>query len=358
MKFLLKGLAGEEIASNLLPQCVSCFASVTDGVTAKKQCPVDKQHRRVGVARSPVGSICLCSPIQDDVNSSRVFRSRMAAHLSALDFVSQMRREFAASYNQQLDRVTHNLTSLNAHCIQEVFDLVSQETLTKNISQQMKFVQDAMKASPQKAAKTFLRIAKNNLAMKLEFVAMRFLDSTAPHPAFREHQIKQVVMNVLHAFFQDFTDLDVRVAVEESPATVLLDYDTFHVALYHVIDNATKYVMPHSEVHVRFNTEDGRVNVVFDMMSLPIPRDELGRIGEEGFSGQLARHLQLSGHGMGMFRTKRLLAVNDGELSIRPNATPAKDTTHNGIQYQHNVFVISLMESQRRRRTTSGTVRR
>lgn len=180
MNFLLKSIVGEEISSNLLPQCASCFASVTTDSTSKTQCPVDRHHRRVGVARTSLGSICLCSSTEDDLNSSRVFRSRMIAYLSALDFVSQMKREFAAAYNQQLDRVTHNLTSLNAHCIQEVFDLVSQETLTKNIYQQIKFVQDTMKASPQKAAKTFLRITKNNLAMKLEFVAMRFLNSTAP----------------------------------------------------------------------------------------------------------------------------------------------------------------------------------
>ncbi|MEW6076562.1 MAG: hypothetical protein AB1724_01990 [Thermodesulfobacteriota bacterium] len=253
----------------------------------------------------------------------------------------------AAAFNQQMKRLLHNLTSLNAHCIQEIFDLVSQDTLTKNISQQLKTVQNVLKASPQKAARTILRIAKNNLAMKSEFVAMRYLEDASPHPQLRVHQIQKVVLNVLHAFFQDFTDHSVRVYVNDSPFTVLLDYDTFHVALYHVFDNATKYIMPNSELIVSFEAKDGRVKVVLDMLSLPISPQELARLGEEGFSGSLAIRLQLAGHGLGMFRTKRLLTVNRGLLNVQPNISPSKVIKHNGITYEYNRFVFSLLESTR-----------
>lgn len=349
MKYLIQSSTGEDVAKNLLPSCSECFASTPFGESIKRICPADQAPRRLGRINTESGLVCLCSPSEADVNSTRVFRARMAAYTGVLEHVKGIRADIAVSYNQQLSRLMHNLTSLNAHCIQEMFALVSQDTLTKNIGQQIKYVRDAMSASPDKAARTFLRIAKNNLAMKSEFVAMRFLDEKTPRPAFRVHAIRKVVLNVLHAFFQDFTDHDVHVNIEESKATVLLDYDTFHVALYHVIDNATKYVMPHSKIFVSFNVTDGKVNIVFDMFSVPIPAEEKERIGEEGFSGNLARGLLLAGHGMGMFRTKRLMAVNDGELIIRANIEPSRATTHNGIEYQENQFILSLLVSQKRR---------
>jgi len=342
MKYLLKGRENEEITSNVLPECGVCFALIPIGTTSKIKCPADKHLHRRGSVTSEFGSASLCSLNEDDLNSSRVFHSRMLSYLTVIEHISKIKADIVATYNKQLDRVTHNLTSLNAHCIQEVFDLVSQDTLTKDLSQQIKSVQDAMKASPQKAARTFLRIAKNNLTMKAEFVAIRYLGTPTPRPAFREHVIRKVVLNVLHAFFQDFTDRGVHVDVEESPAIVLLDYDTFHVALYHVIDNATKYVMPKSKVVVRFVAKDSRVNVIFEMLSIPIPKDECVRIGEEGFSGKLARDLALAGHGVGMFRTKLLLAVNDGKMIIRPNVNPARATKYNGIPFHCNIFEVSL----------------
>lgn len=354
MKVLLKGSDGNEVASTVIPQCAACFSSLCAKVTkAKHKCTADGRNRRLGSMSSECGSVYLCSPLADDLNSSRVFNSRLLAYLEVIGSVQTIKTDVAAGYNQKLDRLMHNLTSLNAHCIQELFDFVSQDALTMNIGQQIKFVQDAMKASPPKAAKTFLRIAKNNLAMKSEFVAMRFFDTSAPHPKLREHAIRKVVLNVLHAFFQDFNDHGVRVTVGESAATAMLDYDTFHVAIYHIIDNATKYIMPHSEMNVRFAVVAERVKVDFDMLSLPIPDDEAERIGEEGFSGSIAKSLQLSGHGMGMFRTKRLLAANNGEMTIEANLDPNKATSHNGIEYQQNVFSVAIAEAQKRDRSPS-----
>jgi hypothetical protein len=349
MKYLVIGPKGEEVARRVLPDCSTCFSSLLGGTTAMMKCPADRKNRRVGVIASEAGKVCLCSSIGDDLNSSRVFRARLHAFGTTIPFVQETKADLAASYNQQLNRVTHNLTSLNAHCIQELFALVPQDTLTMNITQQIKVIQDAMKASPLEAAKTFLRIAKNNRAMKLEFVAMRFLDDSAPRPVFREHQIQKVVLNVLHAFFQDFNERGVHVTVEDSDTFVMLDYDTFHVALYHIIDNATKYVMPRSRVTIRFASEQTRVNVVFEMLSLAIPAEEVGRIGEEGFSGSTAKHLQLAGHGMGMFRTRRLMKANDGELIIKANVDPSRRATYDGIEYEQNQFVVCLSLSPKRR---------
>jgi K+-sensing histidine kinase KdpD len=350
MKYSLYDVSRKEVARNFLPNCDLCFSSVSLDATVKKKCPSDGQQRRLGILSISSEKVSLCSPLEEDLNSTRIFRSRMKAYVDVLQYIRTIRSEF----NQSQKRLLHNLTSLNAHCIQEVYDLVPQDTLTKNFTQQLQIVQNTLSASPEKAARVFLRIAKNNLAMKSEFAVMRLLDEINHRPQLREHSIQKVVLNILHVFFQDFTERRVHVTVQDSPVYVLIDYDTFSVALYHVIDNATKYIMPRSELMVFFEATGERVNVVFDMFSLAISKEELPRIGEEGFSGNLPRALQLAGNGLGIFRTRKFLALNNGNLLIKSNVTPSRTTKDKGIEYNKNQFIITLNATQNKGRTPTS----
>lgn len=349
MKYALQDSAGKQIAGNLLPPCMDCMSANRTGKTSRLRCPADGQTRRSGLVVSSLGRVWMCSPLKEDIESKRLFLFRMNAHLSVLQHVAEMRAELAASFNQKLTHLLHNLTSLNAHAIQDVYALVDQEVLTKQLTEQLKLIQNAMKASPSKAARTFLRIAKNNLAMKSEFAAMRFLDETSPRPRFRNHPIRKVVLNVLHSFFPDFTDHQIRVTVHDCAAIVPLDYDSFHCAIYHLIDNAAKYAMPDSEIIVAFVDGKDQFRIVFDMLSLRIPADEVSRIGDEWFSGSLPRSLDLAGNGVGMFRAKRLLAANDGRFLIEANIAPERARKHDGVWYEENRFTVVLEKSSRRR---------
>jgi signal transduction histidine kinase len=346
MKYFIQDKSDGEILSNKLAPCEICFGELSLSSTIKRKCSIDSVQRRLGMTRTESGVVRMCSPNENDINSSRVFRSRLEAYSSIIVPFITAKKDVAAAYNQKLKRLTHNLTSLNAHCIQEVFDLISQDTLTKNVDQQIQLIQDTMRKFPVKTAQMILRIAKNNLAMKSEFIAIRYFDETTPAPALRSHPIRKVVLNVLHAFFQDFTDKGVRVIVRDSIVMAQLDYDTFHVALYHVLDNATKYVKTNSKVEISFDTSEGHINVILDMISFAIPINEQARIGEEGFSGTIAVERGLSGHGLGVFRTKRLLSVNNAELIIRPNIDPARALKDKGIDYQNNQFILRLQESR------------
>ncbi len=349
MKYQVYGLGDVIIASNTLLKCEDCINSIQSGDSSKIKCSVDKKLRKFGVLKSNVGGVFLCSYQNNDLASSRVFRARLDAFLTMINYIKDIQSDILTSYSKQLNHVIHNLKSLNAHCIQEFFDFIPQENLTKEIADQIKLLKYEMKSYPDNAARTFLRIAKNNLAMKLEFAALFYLDEHAPYPKMQEHNIRKVILNVLHVFFQDFSEKDVQVTVEKSEFYSLLDYETFHVAIYPIIDNATKYVMPKSVVTVKFIAIQKRLIIVFDMMSIPILPEEVSRIGDEGFSGYVAKQLQLSGNGIGMFRTKRLLHVNSGKLEIKNNVTPSRRTTYNGFQYEHNQFIVNMTLSPKSR---------
>ena len=342
MIYNIKNPAGEIIADSTFPICAKCVESTNKGCSSKIKCSRDGKFRRIGSAQISDGQVFLCSSLDDDLNSSRVFKARLDAYGTTVHYTQQVKDTLYQPFDKQLKRLTHNLTSLNAHCMQELFALVPQETLVQNIEQQLKFIKDVLKASPQEAAKAFLRIAKNNLAMKLEFVAIHYLNDKTQPPICKDHSIRKVVLNVLHTFFQDFSDHNVYVKVDDSDLRAFIDYDTFHVAVYDVIDNATKYIMPHSTLAVRFSTDGNFVKVTFEMLSIPIMPHEIVCIGNEGFSGSIAQKLSLAGSGMGMFRTRKLLNIIGGDISIEPNFAPLKRTNHNGIDYEYNRFSLIM----------------
>ena len=176
-----------------------------------------------------------------------------------------------------------------------------QESLAKQFNEQIRFIEETIIAMPEDVAQALLRIQKNNLAMKSEFFSMRFLGEHSPALRPQIHDLRKVVLNVLHVFLQDFTDLRVEVRVSDFSAKVAFDYDTFHSAVYHVLDNAAKYVMPNSDIRIDFHVTDGLFQIEFVMFSLMIPEEELEHIGEEGFSGSLPQTLGKAGHGLGMF---------------------------------------------------------
>ena len=75
------------------------------------------------------------------------------------------------------------------------------------------------------------------------------------------------------------------------------------------------------------------------MKSLYIQDGEEQEIFNEGYSGVLAKKTALSGKGIGMYRAKRLIELNNGTITIEPGEFPQNIK---GIEYADNKFIITL----------------
>lgn len=64
---------------------------------------------------------------------------------------------------QKVNRLVHNLSSINAHNIQEIYDLVPQDILSRNWRNQMDYIQKEIELDSRKAAMMFLRLAKHSI---------------------------------------------------------------------------------------------------------------------------------------------------------------------------------------------------
>ena len=186
----------------------------------------------------------------------------------------------------------------------------------------------------------FLRIAKHNIHMKSEFSIYRKLDrDDNADLEFKSYPIRIVVLNVLHTFFGDFTSKNVYVKVSDYFGKVFIDYETIQVALYHLIENSSKYTKTDSTIFIDFFEEYNDVIVSMEMVSLHIPVNEREKIFKEGVSGVSAKKLGKSGDGIGMWRIKQMIELNKGSIEVNCGE---EIENFRGVDFSKNTFKFRL----------------
>lgn len=295
---------------------------------------------RGGVMLSKSGTVFGFSNDQDYLRSTKKFRTTLETILNSIDFLLDAVRTHSESTNASTKRLIHNLTSLNAHNIQEIYSIVPQELLASKTSGHIAEVQKIVSGSTRDVALALLAIAKTNLSMKTEFSVFRNLFNAQPSLQRKRHVVHKVLMNVLYLFFPDFTDKDVHVSITDSTVSAWFDYESIHVALYHLIDNASKYVKPRSDINIVIEERNEWVALLFEMRSLKILKDEVPKLFDEGFSGSLAEKTGKSGSGIGTSLIRKVLELNNGTVEVK--IYPETIETLMGIEYQDNIFEIVL----------------
>jgi signal transduction histidine kinase len=236
-------------------------------------------------------------------------------------------------------RLLHNLKSLTAKTTQEVYYIAQQQRLfTTDPKDAVKYVAEEIRAHSEDAAKAFIEILKHQAAQKAEYTAFERLSGKFDLAAAERHDVHRVLMNVFYLFFGELLPKKVWVAVQPTRLQALFEYESIHVCIYYLVENAAKYIRPGSELNVTM-TEDinGYVVIRFAMESLVIKRDETERIFEEGVSGSYAVDRRLNGGGIGLYLARAMAKLNRGTLTVLAGQpVPA------GGDYARNTFVLAL----------------
>ena len=338
MKFQIKDFGGATLYTSLNTSCFGCLEQC-NSKSISIRCVVDGEKHRCGYFNGNNGSVFLCTSNSDEINSSRIFREKIDLYYNFIKCFNDYKIEIQESFNINTKRLLHNLISLNAHNMQELFSIVPQEELTGNIRSQLEIIKKYILNDPDEAASAILRVAKNNVSIKNEFSGFKKLYEKNPKIIKKHHNARKVVLNVLHVFFQDFADKTVNVRVKESEHKVFIDYESFHVALYHLIDNATKYTMPGSIFTIDFIEKKDYFKIVFDMLSLKIHESEYDKIYMDGYSGFSPQISGKKGDGLGMGIVKSVLTLNSAYIELKVNGN---EVTYNGCEYMNNSFEISF----------------
>jgi len=337
MKFHLKNKDGNIIINQFTLECKSCIKSTTLK-SNKVICSIHKDKRIIGFYENEIGSCFACSNDELLYNKPKIFRKKVQFANDSMYAVENIKKEL----KEGAERLTHNLTKTNAHNIQELYALVPQDILSKNYKNQLEIISEIIMEDPIEAAKTFLRIAKNNAAIKVEFSVFNKMFSGNSSLNIKPYHIKNVTLNVFHIFFNNFNKINVYVDVQDCEDTIRIDYESIHVILYHLIDNATKYILPDTTLYVTFVKNENDYRIRLDMISVKIEEEEKTKILSDRVRGVYAKKLNKTGSGIGLSQISKILDVIGGDLIIYNNPNEEKSVKYKSVKFENNIFEIIL----------------
>lgn len=234
-------------------------------------------------------------------------------------------------------RLLHNLKSLTAKTSQEVFLLAQQDRLLGNPREIVPYLASEIQGNLEGTARALLEILKHQAAQKAEYTAFDRLSGKLDKSSSETHDVHRVLMNVFYLFFGEFIAKKIRAEVERTHIQARFDYDSIHVCIYYLVENAAKYTRSNSDFTVSVSqSSEGLVKIRFVMESLFIKPEETDLIFEEGYSGSNAIDANLNGAGLGLYLARSMVRMNSGKLTVIAGGALR------GSQYARNTFVLTL----------------
>jgi signal transduction histidine kinase len=342
MHIFLVDKSDRVLYSNLDPECRNCLSTCTLASEVTHSCGVAGRRRR-GVSTSEFGKAYVCTDDADLVASSKIFRRLLNLHAAMLGGYQDIRQQLEKEASRNARRLLHNVTSLNAHILQELYSLVPQEKLLGGASKQIDEIRKIVTAQTKTAAYAYLKVLKNATAMKTEFSVVDRLWSGNLEKLLqlRPHNIHRVVLNTASVFFLEFQEKGVKVDIDHSAGDflTLIDYEAFSVALYHLLHNAVKYTSHNSTLTITFARTEAFVSTIIAMDSLHIYPHERTRIFDDEYSGELPRKLGKVGSGYGLGAARTIMRLHGGDIIV--TAGHLEGGTGGG-GYSKNAFELRL----------------
>lgn len=334
-KFPRAALWSDDRARPYIDQLGSDLETLRSRLNQDGSIVIELGGRRIRVTRKSAGTYTAmaASADPDRLKSKR----RMDAEVNAILSSAPAIEASVKVAEQRTRRLIHNLKSLTAKTNQEIFNLVQQSSMMSSPRDMVSYVSGEIAKIPDETAKALIEILKHQAAQKAEFSAFEKLSGRVSSIRQEQHEIHRVIMNVLYLFYSDLIDKKVRFAVDSTNLKAIFDYESVHVCIYYLIENAAKYTMRNSVLNITF-AEDGRgmVDIRFAMESLAIDHDEEEAVFSEGVSGRRAVSNNLSGGGIGLYLAREMAALNGGSLFLHAGKATIGDT------YARNAFVLSL----------------
>lgn len=328
------------VVSSLDPGCREACYDLTNTECEKKCLGNKGEARRRGKIFVPSGTVFLCSDDKDLLNSKKVFLKQLKFYAEMIDAFVEIQKLTIEQVKRENGRLVHNLTTLNSHIIQEIYNIVPQDDLSGRPADQIRTIAAAISVDTNIAAQAALRILKNAVAARTEMQIVRRLRTAGQLPTpMKAHFIHKVIKNVLITFFQDSLGCQINWNLRASKAKIFVDYESISAALYRLFENFIKYCAPNSTIDIGFDSDGSRLKIIFEMKSLIIHQDEQEKIFEEGYSGESARHCRLNGDGLGLHFVTEMLGLNNAKIHV---VAGTKIEFIGGREYAPNRFTIDF----------------
>jgi signal transduction histidine kinase len=340
MKYLIKNNKGDTILSNLNASELELAHSCS---SQSEQISINKQKFRHGKLALEDCSIYLLT--NDEKITGKIFKKYQEIFSLFSNIFNSSHSQIRQSELNMTRRLKHNLVTYNSHILQEIYQLIPQDEITSiDGKSQLKKIDQALSKNTSKTSQAFLRILKNASLEKAEFDVFDKLYKNDSTPAFIEHSIHKIILLTINTFWLDFLELGIDVEIQSTNKKVILDYNSFSVALGHIFDNSVKYALPNSKISIWFyeNVMDDHFDINIDMISLKVCDSDKEKIFQEGVSGECAKEKEVNGSGVGLYIARRMIELNNGTIKFFPNISLKESRKFENYPYEKNRIRIAL----------------
>jgi hypothetical protein len=339
MKFIITNKSGQLIEG--INDTIGIESEITNcNVDCERVfCKLKNTYRRQGVFKTEFFNYYIYSYDQDVTN--RIFKFyNHAFSILAVNFEKNIQNQ-KIKESQKTRRLKHNLITHSSNILQELYKLFPQDSF-RNGCNHLTTIENVIKKDTSKAAYTYLKVLKNSNLMKAEFDVYEMLENENPYLDFSIHSIHKVLILTLNPFWLDLVEKNVNINIEQYHGTVTIDYKSVSVILSHIFDNMSKYIMPHSSLHISFVEANQNVIISMEMTSLKIEPTEIEIIFTENYSGFWAKKLDLDGDGIGMYVVNKLAKLNGAKVFFDINYDNKSTIILDGMPYENNRINIEL----------------
>ncbi|MFA7274048.1 MAG: hypothetical protein WC044_09270 [Crocinitomicaceae bacterium] len=341
MQYLITNKQGQTVLTNIAEKEILEDLKKCDSAYERVYCNVLKGYRRQGKLDLNQHEMYVFTFSE---MTTKIFKYHLSGIKIFGELIDSNISDIKEVENQKTRRLKHNLINHNSNILLELYKLVPQDVF-RNGGNHIETIENLLRNNLKKAAFTYLKVLKNSNLMKAEFEVYEMFNTENPYLDFTDHQIHKVIILTLNPFWLDLVEEKVNIIIQSTFEKVNIDYKSVSVALSHLFDNAAKYVMPHSDLNIWFQSENEIVSIYFDMTSLKVEADEVDDIFNESNSGKWAIEADLDGDGIGMFFIRKLINLNEGEIKFQNNHDNKSSVNYNGLPYENNRIIITFKKS-------------
>ena len=98
---------------------------------------------------------------------------------------------------------------------------------------------------------------------------------------------------------------------------IFADGDKLARAFDNLLKNAINYSFENTEIEIKVNEEDEKINILFRNRGEKIPEYKLDKIFEKFYRGDSARSSSTGGAGLGLAITKEIIELHGGKIFVK-----------------------------------------
>lgn len=306
------------------------------------------KRARIGRRKNNYGTIYTLTTEDKFISRYKLFNELLDMSTISLGPISKFQESLVSNLNTKTEEFIHNIKSLNSYGIQDLFALIPQDTLSKNINKQNDIVKNITIEKPNVTVETLLNLIKYNLAMKVEFSVFERTQKASTFVQKISQPIRTILLSILQIFISDFDKKNIVVSLDAGEASEKLlevDYESLFVSFFYLLENSVKYCCPNTDYKIIFKEEKNCFAILFVMVSIPISGNEIKRLCDHGYRSDIARQINKDGKGIGMYRLTKTLKLNNAELEIIPRINTYTKKSGN-VLYEGNQFKVKFIGQQ------------